>query len=102
MMFDRKYLSRPAGNATANKDKARNADSNAGYKTCEAERDAEREKNRPRRTGRHFNRLFSSFGSVFIHHKSPSDQVNNCEHHDPHSIHEVPIESHNSEALTLS
>jgi len=102
-MFYRKYLSRPTGNTAANKDKARNADSNAGYKARETERDAERKENRPRRTGRHLNDLSSVlFHPAVIHHKSPSDQVNDCKHHDPHCIHKVPIKSDHSEALTLS
>jgi len=102
VVFLGKDLLCPSGNATADKNKTCDTYSNARYKTCEAECDAEREKNRPRRTCRHLNRLSSTlFCSAVIHHKSPSDQVNDCKHHDPHCIHKVPIKGDNSEALTL-
>ena len=102
MVFLGKDLLYPSNYATADKDKACNADSNVRHKTCEAECDAEREKNRPRRTCRHLNRLsWTLFRSAVIHHKSPSDQVNDCKHHDPHCVYEVPIKGDNSEALTL-
>ncbi len=98
MVFLGKALLRPPGDATADKKKPCNADSNARYKTREEERDAEGEKYRPRRACRHPYRLSLT---LFIHDKSPSDQVYDCKHHDPHGIHEVPIKSNNSEALTL-
>ena len=102
MVFLGKDLLCPSSNATADKKKTCNTDSNTRHKAREGERDAEGEKNRPRRTCRHLNRLsLTLFHSAVIHHKSPSDQVNDCKHHDPHGIHEVPIKSNNSEALTL-
>ena len=97
-MFLGKHLLRPSRNAAADKKKTCNAYSNACHKTCEAECDAEGEKNRPRRTGWHFNRFSLTLS---IHHKSPSDQVNDCKHHDPHRIHKVPIKGDNAEAFTL-
>ena len=101
-MFLGKHLPRPAGNATADQDKACNADSNTRHKTCEAECDAECEGNGPRRTCRYLDGLsLILFRSVVIHHESPSDQVNDCKHHDPHCIHKVPIKGNNSEPLTL-
>ncbi len=102
MVFFGKDLLCPSGNATADKKKSCNTYSNARHKTCEAECDAEREKNRPGRTCRHLNRLsLTLFRSAVIHHKSPSDQVNDCKHHDPHCIHEVPIEGDDSKPVTL-
>jgi len=102
VVFLGKDLLCPSGNATADKDKACNADSNACHKACKAEGDAEGEKNGPRRTCRHLYGLsLILFRSAVIHHKSPPDQVNNCKYHDPHGIYEVPIKGDNTEALTL-
>ena len=102
MVFLGKALLRPPGDATADKKKPCNADSNARYKTREEEGDAEGEKYRPRRACRHPYRLsLTLFRSAVLHHKSPSDQVNDCKHHDPHCIHEVPIEGDDSKSLTL-
>src|SRR5450432_3584372 len=97
-----KHLLRPADNATADKDQACNADSKTRHKAREREHDAEGEKNGPRRTCRHLYGLsLVLFRSAVIHRKSPTDQVNDCKHHDPHCIHEVPIKGDNSEALTM-
>ena len=102
MVFLGKALLRPPGDAIADKDKACNADSNTRHKTCEGERDTEGEKNGPCRTCRRLYGLsLILFRSAVIHHKSPSDQVNDCKHHDPHGIHKVPIKGDNAEALTL-
>src|SRR5580704_8045097 len=100
-MFFGKALLPPPGNPTADKKKPCNADSNIRHKARERERDTEGEKYRPRRACRHFYRLsLTLFRSAVIPHKSPSDQVNDCKHHDPHRIHKVPIKSDSSEALT--
>jgi hypothetical protein len=102
VVFFGKDLLCPSGNATADKKKSCNTYSNARHKTCEAECDAEREKKGPRSTCRHFDGLsLILFCSAVTHYKSPSDQVNDCKHHDPHCIHKVPIEGDNSEAFTL-
>ena len=98
-----KALLRPASDTTANKKKSCNANSPARYKAREEERDAEGKKYRPRRACRHFYWLsLPFFRSAIIHRKSPSDQVNDCKHHDPHPIHEVPIKSDHTKAFTLS
>ena len=103
MVFLGKALLRPPGDATGDQKKTCNADPNARHKAREQERDAEGEKYRPRRACRHLYRLsLTLFRSAVIHHKSPSDQVNYCKHHDPHSIHEVPIEGDDSKPLTLT
>ena len=102
MVFLGKALFRPPGDTTADKKKTCNPHPNAGHKACEQERDAESEKYRPRRARRHLYRLsLTLLRSVVIHHDSPSDQVNNCKHHDPHCIDEVPIEGDDSKPFTL-
>src|ERR1700722_20807596 len=102
MVFLGKALLRPPGDTTADQQKTCNADSNTRHKAREQECDAEGEKNRPCRACRHLYRLsLTLFRSAVIHHKSPSDQVNDCKHHDPHRIYKVPIEGDNAEALTL-
>src|ERR1700678_4464380 len=98
-----KTLLRPATDATTDKKKSCNANSPARYKAREEERDAEGKKYRPRRACRHFYWLcLPLFRSAIIHHKSPSDQVNNCEHDDPYCIHEMPIEGDHTKAFALS
>jgi len=93
----------PADDTTADKKKTRETDSDIRHKACERERDTEGEKNRPRRACRHLNNLcLALFSYAVIHHKSPSDQVNDCKHHDPHCIHEVPIQGDYAETFTLS
>ena len=102
MVFLGKALLRPPGDAKADKKKPCNAYSNARHKAREQERDSEGEKYRPRRACRHLYRLsLTLFRSTVIHHKSPSDQVDDCKHHDPHCVHEVPIKGDNSKPLTL-
>ena len=97
-----KALLGPPGDAAADKKKPRHAYSNARHKAREQERDAEGEKYRPRCACRHLYWLsLTSFRSAVTHYKSPSDQVNDCKHHDPHSIHKVPIKGDDSKALTL-
>ena len=98
-----KTLLRPATDATTNKKKSCNAHPNACNKTCEAECDAEGEKYRPRRACRHlYGFSLNLFCAAVTHHESPSNQVNDCEHHDPHCIHEVPIKGEHTETFTLS
>jgi len=102
VVFFGKALLRPAADATADKNKTCKTDSNARYKAREEERDAEGEKYRPCRTCWHLYRLsFTLFRAAVIHHKSPSNQVNDCKHHDPHCIHEVPIKGDHAEAFAL-
>ena len=97
-----KALLRPARDTRADKKKTGNAYSYARYQTREEERDPESKKYRPRRAGRHrYGLSLTLFRSAVIHHKSPSNQVNDCKHHDPHCIHEVPIEGDHAEAFTL-
>src|SRR5882762_1650465 len=101
-MFFGKALLCPPDETTADKKKTRNADSNACYQAREEERDAESEEYRPCRACRHLYRLsLTLFRAVGIHHKSPSNQVNNRKHHDPHCVHEMPIKSDHAEALAL-
>ena len=102
MVFLGKTLLRPTGNATKDKNKTCNAYSNARYQAREEERDAEGEKYRPRRTCRHLYGLsLTLFRAAVIHHESPSNQVNDCKHHDPHCIDEVPIEGDHAKAFAL-
>jgi hypothetical protein len=101
-MFLGKALLRPASDATEDKNKACDPYSSACHKTCEAQSDAKGEKNGPCRTCWHLYWLsLTLFRAAVIHHKSPSNQVNDCEHHDPHSINEVPIKGDHAEAFTL-
>jgi hypothetical protein len=101
-VFFGKDLLRPSGNATADKKKACNTYSNVRHKACEAQGDAEGEKNGPCGACRHLYRLsLTLFRAAVIHHKSPSNQVNDCKHHDPHCIHKVPIKGDHTEAFTL-
>ena len=102
-MFHGEHLPRPSGNPAADKSEACNPYSSARHKACEAQSDAEGEKDGPRRTCRHLNGLsLTLFHSAVIHYKSPSNQVNDCKHHDPHCIDEVPIKGDHTEAFTLS
>ena len=102
MVFLGKALLRPPGDTTTDKKKTCNADSDVRHKAREEKRDAEGDKYRPRRTCRHLYGLsLTLFRSAVIHHKSPSDQVNDRKHHDPHCIHEVPIKGDDSKPLTL-
>ena len=97
-----KALLRPAADTTADKKKTCKTNSNAGYKTREEERDAESKKYRPRRACWHLYGLsLSLFRAAAIHHKSPSNQVNDREHYDPHCIHKVPIKGDHTETFAL-
>ena len=97
-----KALLRPSGDTTADKKKPCNANAHVRYKAREEERDAEGEKYWPRRTCWHLDGLsLTVFRAAVMHHKSPSDQVNDCKHHDPHRIHEVPIKGNHAEAFAL-
>ena len=101
MLFGQNLLC-PPRDATANKKKTRNPDSDACHKARKEERNAKGEKYRPCRACWHLYEVsLALFRSAVIHHKSPSDQVNDCKHHDPHCIHEVPIESNDSKPLAL-
>ena len=97
-----KALLRPAADTAADKNKTCKTDSSARYKAREEERDAEGEKYRPCRTCRHLYEFsLTLFRAVVIHRKSPSNQINDCKHHDPHCIHEVPIKCDHAEAFAL-
>lgn len=97
-----KTLLRPSGNTKADKKKTSKAYSYACYQAREEERDTESEKYWPRRTCRHLYGLsLALFRSAVIHHKSPSNQINDCKHYDPHRIHEVPIKGDYAKAFTL-
>lgn len=97
-----KNLPRPPPHAAADKNKACKADSRTCYQACKAKRDPKGEEDWPRRASRHFDRPSSAlFGSLITHNDSPANEVNNCEHHDPHAIHEVPIEGNYAKAFTL-
>jgi len=102
VVFLGKALLRPTAYTTADKKKTCKTDSNARYKAREEERDTEGEKYRPCRICRHLYGLsLALFCAFVIHHESPSNQVNDCKHHDPHCIHEVPIKSDYAEAFAL-
>ena len=102
MVFNGKNLARPSAYAAADKNKARKADSRTCHKARKAKRDPEGKKNRPCRARRHFDRLsWAMFGIPNIHHDSPSDEVHNCKHHDPHPIYEMPIKSNYAKAFAL-
>ena len=103
MTFLGKALLCPAADTKANKQKSCNANFSARYKACEEESDTKGKKYRPRCARRHFYRLsLCFFRSAIIHHKSPSDQVDDCKHDNPHRIHEVPIKGDHAKAFTLS
>jgi hypothetical protein len=102
MMLLGKALLRPPGDTTADEKKSCNANAHVRHKAREEERDAEGEKNRPGRTCRHLYGLsLTLFRTAVIHHNSPSNQVNDCKHHDPHRIHEVPIKGDYAKTFTL-
>jgi hypothetical protein len=103
MLLVGKDLACPSAYAAANKDKARNADSRSCNEAGKAKHDAEGENDRPRCAGRHLEGVARA--PLFIlnsHHDSPSDEVHDCKHDDPHTIYEVPIKSDNAESLTLT
>jgi hypothetical protein len=103
MVLIGKDLPRPSPCAAADKNKTRKADSRTCYQAREAKRDPEGEEHRPRRTCRHFNRLSRALFRIRnIHHDSPSDEVHDCKHHDPHRIYEVPVKSNYAKSFTLS
>ena len=102
MVLIGKDLPRPSAYATADKNKARKADSRTCYQARKTERDPEGKKDRPRRAGRHLDGLSQALFLIpNIHHHSPPDEVHDCKHYDPHTIYEVPIKSNYSEPLTL-
>ena len=95
-------LLRPSGNPTTDEKKTCNADSNARHKACKEERDAEGEKYRPRRACWHlYGVSLTLFRAAVVHHESPSNQINDCKHHDPYRIHEMPIKGDHTEAFAL-
>ena len=97
-----KDLPRPSPYAAADKNKARKADSRTCYQARKTKRDPEGEEDRPRRAGRHLDGLSRALFLIpNIHHDSPSDEVHDCKHHDPHRIYEVPIKSNYAKAFTL-
>jgi len=103
MVLLRKDLPRPTLYATADKNKARKADSRTRYQARKTKRHAEGEEDRPRRASRHLNGFsLAAICFVVIHHTSPSDQVHDCKDHDPHPIYEVPIKSNHAKAFTVS
>src|SRR5580692_4425257 len=102
LMLFWKDLPRPSPYAAADKNKARKANSRTCYQARKTKRDPEGEEDWPRRASRHLNGLFRAlFRIPNIHHESPSDEVHDCEHHDPHSIDEVPIERNYAKAFAL-
>ena len=102
MMLIGKALPRPSRYAAANKNKACKAHSRTCYQARKTKRDSEGKEDRPRRACGHFDWLSRALSLIpNIHHDSPSDEVHDCEHHDPHAIYEVPIESNYAEAFAL-
>lgn len=102
MVFIGKDLPRPSAYAATDKDKARKADSRTCYQARKTKRHPEGEEDRPRRAGRHLDGLTRAMFLIpNIHHDSPSNEVHDCEDHDPHTIYEVPIESNYAETFTL-
>ena len=102
MVLIGKDLPPPSAYTTANKNKAREADSRTGYQARKTERNPEGKKDRPRRAGRHLDRLsWAPFRIPNIHHVSPSDKVHDCKDDDPNRIYEVPIKSNHAKAFTL-
>jgi len=102
MMLIGKALPRPSRYAAANKNKACKADSRTCHQACKTKRNSEGKEDRPRRASGHFDGLSRALFLIpNIHHDSPSDEVHDCEHHNPHTIHEVPIKSNYAKALAL-
>ena len=102
MVLIGKDLPRPSPYAAADKNKARKADSRTCYQARKAKRDPEGEQDRPRRASRHLDGLSRALFLIpNIHHDSPSDEVHDCKHYDPHTIYEVPIKSNYAKAFTL-
>src|ERR1700760_1375951 len=96
-------LPSPSPHAATDENKARKADSRTCYKARKTKRDPEGEEERPCRACRHLDRLsLALFHIANIHHDSPSDEVHDCKHHDPHRIYEVPIKSNYAKSFTLS
>ena len=70
----RKDLPCPSPYAAADKNKARKADSRTRYQARKTERNPEGKKDRPRRAGRHLDRLsWALFRIPNIHRDSPPD-----------------------------
>jgi len=102
MVLIGKDLPRPSPYAAADKNKARKANSRTRYKARKTKRDPEGEENRPRRACRHFDGFsWALFRIPNIDHDSPSDEVHDSKHDDPHRIYEVPIKSNYAKAFTL-
>lgn len=103
MVFLGKDLASPSSYTTADKNEARNANSGTRNETREAKHDAKGEKERPRSAGRHLKGVARAPHFVLnSHHDSPSDEVHDCKHDDPHTIYEMPIKSDNAESFTLT
>ena len=102
MVFFGKDLPRPSAYTAADKNKACKTDSRTGYQARKTERDPEGEKDRPRRAGRHLDRLsWALFRIPNIHHVSPPDEVHDCKDDDPNRIYEVPIKGNHPKAFAL-
>ena len=102
MVLIGKDLPRPSSYAAKDKNKARKANSRTCYQARKTKRDPEGEEDRPRRTGRHLDRLSRALFLIqHIHYHSPPDEVHNRKHYDPHTVYEVPIESNYAKAFTL-
>ena len=95
-------LARPSVNAAAYKNKTRKTDSRTCYQARKAKRDPEGKDDWPRRTRWHFDWLsWALLCALIIHHDSPSDEVHDRKHHDPHCIYEMPIKSNYAKAFAL-
>jgi hypothetical protein len=102
MVLIGKDLPRPSPYTAADKNKARKPDARTCYQAGETKRHTEGEEDRPRRASRHLDGLSRALFCIpDIHHDSPSDEIHNREHHDPHTVYEVPIKSNYAETFTL-
>ncbi len=102
MVLIGKDLPRPSAYTAADKKETCKADSRTSYQARKAKRDPEGEEDRPRRASRHLDGLsWALFRIPNIHHDSPSNEVHDRKHHDPHRIHEMPIKSDYAKAFTL-
>ena len=102
MVLIGKDLPRPSPYTTADKNKARKADSRTCYQARKTKRDPEGEEDWPRRARRHLDGpSWALFSIPNLHHDSPSDEVHDRKHHDPHTIYKVPIKSNYAKAFTL-
>lgn len=97
-----KNLPRPSPYAAEDENKAGDADTRTCHQARETKRDSEREENWPSRAGRHLNGFCRALLRIrSIRHDSPSDEVDDCKHNDPHRVYEVPIKGDHAKALTL-